>query len=224
MDAGVRRPGADPARTPFRRAPGRRVEAGQASSAGTGEGAGTVGCVPRPGARRERPRAAEARADVGDHRALHDVDDDLRCASARQREHGVARARCHRRAEGALAVAQPARRDLERVRADGAVSRGRRPDRHRDDGDEGRRRVGHRRPQVVHHQRVGLRHRPGVRGDQPRRPPAPARVGVRRADRDTGHGDRARHRHDGASRPSPTAASATTPRSSSPTAGYRPTT
>ena len=46
---------------------------------------------------------------------------------------------------------------------------------------EGRRRVGDRRPQVVHHERVGRRHRAGVRRDQPRGPPAPARVDVRRA-------------------------------------------
>ena len=42
-----------------------------------------------------------------------------------------------------------------------------------------RRRVGDRRPQVVHHQRVGRRHHAGVRRDQPRGPAAPARVDVR---------------------------------------------
>ena len=47
--------------------------------------------------------------------------------------------------------------------------------------DQGRRRVGHQRAQVVHHQRVGGRHRAGVRRDQPRRSSAPPRVGVRRA-------------------------------------------
>ncbi len=45
------------------------------------------------------------------------------------------------------------------------------------DGDE----WVHRRPQVVHHERVGRRHRARLRRDQPRGPPAPARVGVRRA-------------------------------------------
>ena len=63
-----------------------------------------------------------------------------------------------------------------------------------------RRRVGDRRAQVVHHQRVGRRHRARVRRDQPRGPAAPARVDVRRARRHAGHGDRARHRHDGAPR------------------------
>ena len=145
-------------------------------------------------------RAAEARADVGDHRPLHDVDDDLRRAGARQRQHGAARPRRDRRAEGTLALAQPARRDLERVRAHRAVPRRRRPDRDRHHRDAGRRRVGDRRPQVVHHQRVGRRHRARLRRDQPRGPPAPARVDVRRAGRHAGHGDRARHRHDGASR------------------------
>ena len=43
--------------------------------------------------------------------------DDLRRAGARQRQHGAARPRRDRRAEGALALAQPPRRDLQRVRA-----------------------------------------------------------------------------------------------------------
>ncbi len=54
-------------------------------------------------------RSAEARADVGDHRALHVLDGDLRRAGARQRQHGAAGARGHRRAEGTLALAEPAR-------------------------------------------------------------------------------------------------------------------
>ena len=41
-------------------------------------------------------RSAEAGADVGDHRPLHVLDDDLRRAGARQRQHGAARSRRHR--------------------------------------------------------------------------------------------------------------------------------
>ena len=74
-------------------------------------------------------------------------------------------------------------------------------DRHWHDRHQGRRRVGDRRPQVVHHQRLGSRHRPRVRRDQPRRPAPPSRVCVRRPDGHARHGDRARHRHDGAPRP-----------------------
>ena len=162
-----------------------------------------MGGVPRPEARRRRLRPAEAGADVGDHRSLHDVDDDLRRAGARQRQHGAARPRRDRRAEGALALAQPAGRDLQRVRAHRAVPRRRRPDRDRHHRGAGRRRVGHQRPQVVHHQRVGRRHRAGVRRDQPRGPAAPARVGVRRA-----------HRHARAWRSSATSARWRTPTSS----------
>ena len=50
---------------------------------------------------------------------------------------------------------------------------------HRHDRGQGRRRVGDQRAQVVHHQRLGRRHHPGVRRDQPRGPPAPARLDVR---------------------------------------------
>ena len=39
-------------------------------------------------------------------------------------------------------------------------------------------------PQVVHHQRLGGRHRPGVRRDQPRRPSPPPRVDLRRSRRE----------------------------------------
>ena len=94
-----------------------------------------MGRVPRPEARRAGLRPAEAGADVGDHRPLHDVDDDLRRAGARQRQHGAARPRRDRRAEGAVALAEPARRDLQRVRAHRAVPRRRRSDRDRHDRD-----------------------------------------------------------------------------------------
>ena len=47
--------------------------------------AGPVGRVPRPAARRAGLRPAEAGADVGAHRALDVLDDDLRRAGARQR-------------------------------------------------------------------------------------------------------------------------------------------
>ena len=99
---------------PARADPGRDLAgglaAGQAPPPGAGEGAGAVGRVPRSRARRARLRTAEAGADVGDHRALHDLDDDLRRSGARQREHGAARPRRQRGAEAALAVAEPARR------------------------------------------------------------------------------------------------------------------
>ena len=82
---------------------------------------------------------AQARADVGDHRTLHDVDDDLRRPSARQWKHGAARSRCDERPEGALALAQSPGRDLERVRTDRALSRGFRSDGSRNHSNEGRR-------------------------------------------------------------------------------------
>ncbi len=98
--------------------------------------------------------------------------------------------------------------------------RGQRPDAARrrarcEDGDD----VGHQRPQVVLHQRLGggLPDRDGRH--RPRRAPVPARVDVHRAGRHAGRADRARRADDGAPVRALRRATAGTPRSSTRTCG-----
>ena len=88
---------------------------------------------------------------------------------------------------------------------------------------QGRRRVGHQRPQVVLHQRLdrGLPDRDG--GHRPRRAPAPARLDVPRRRRHAGREHRPRHRDDGAPRRAASGSTATTPRSATRTSACPPT-
>ena len=127
-------------------------------------------------------------------------------------------------AEAALDVSQPARRDLQRVRAHRTIPRRRRPDRHRHHRRARRRGLGHQRPQVVHHQRLLRRHHLGGRRDRSRRagrtgtPRSSSFRRERRAWRSFATFPRWRI---------PTrssAGAATTPRSCSPTAASRPIT
>ena len=74
-------------------------------SAGSGQGPGAVGDLPRRGARRARLRAAQARPAERDPRPLPVGAADVRSGRARHRQHGDARGLRHRRAEGALAQA-----------------------------------------------------------------------------------------------------------------------
>ena len=77
-------------------------------------------------------------------------------------------------------------------------TRGLRPDAAADARGRGRRRLGHQRPQVVLHQRLGRRLPDRHGGHRPRRAPLPARVDVHRAGRHAGREDRARRADDGA--------------------------
>ena len=88
------------------------------------------------------------------------------------------------------------------------------------DGD----RLGDQRPQVVLLQRLDRRLPDRDGGHRPRGPAPPARLDVHRRCRHPGRQHRARRRHDGASRARPSAATATTPRSSTRTCASRPST
>ncbi len=68
-----------------------------------------------------------------------------------------------------------------------------------DESHEGRRPMDYRWSQLVHHQRLGRRHRARARRDQPRGRPH-SHVGPRRPHRHARYGNRARHRHHGAPR------------------------
>ncbi len=152
--------------------------AGQAPPAGPGQGAGSVGGVPRSQTRRIRLRSAQACVDVGDHRPQHGLDGHLRRAGTRQRQHGADGPRRHRGAEAALAVAEPAGGHHQCVRTHRAVPRGRRPDRDRHDSDARRRPLDHQRPQVVHRRT----HRAPTSCSSSRRPtPKADRTGTRRS-------------------------------------------
>ena len=200
LDAPVRARRDLPPRDPGPRL--RHRDRGDQAAAGPGQGAGPVGVPPSPRARGRGVRPGQARPHARDPRP-----DPVRPGGVRQQRPrlGQRRAAGHRHrvlgpggAARAVAAAPAGRAHAQRVLDDRARGR-RRPDHDHHHRGAGRGRVGDRRPQVVHQQRLGgrLPHRDG--GDQPRRPPLPGVLDDRRPGRHPGGRHRPRRGHHGGS-------------------------
>ena len=126
------------------------------AAAGAGARARAVGGAPAARARRPGLRPGQARAHARDPRLVAARAERLRQPGAGLRQLRAHRARRQRGAEGPLAAPAAGRRPALGVLDDRARHRRRRPDDAADarGARRGRRRVGHRRPQVVLVQRA----------------------------------------------------------------------
>ncbi len=194
-----------------------------APAAGAGEGARPVGGAPAAGPRRPGLRAGQARADARDPRHEPARARRVRQRRARQRQQRDPRARGHAGPEGALPAPAARGRPAQRVLDDRARHRGLRSHAAADARGQGRRRLGHQRPQVVLHQRLDRRLPDRDGGHRPRRAPAPARLDVHRRRRHAGREHHPRRRDDGAPGARRSATTATTPRSATRTCACPPT-
>ena len=198
---GVRPRGGLAAGDPRRRARVGRAAAGDRPAEEAGRRTRPLGRPPRPRARRPGLRPGEDGADERSSRHQPAGAVRLRRRGSRLRQLGDPRDRRLRRAEGALAGAAAGRRDDLGLLDDRARERRLRPDAAEDPRRPRRRRVGHRRPQVVLLERLDRRLPDPDGGHRPRCAAARPRLDVRRSHRHPRRRHRARRGDDGAPEP-----------------------
>ncbi len=163
-----------------------------------GQGARPVGHPPSARARRPGHGPGQAGADARDPRQLADRAAGVRQRGARLGQLGDPRDGGHGGAEGPLAAPAARRRPAQRLQHDRAEHAGLGPDAAEHARGARRRRLGDRRAQVVHLQRLDRRLPDRDGGHEPRRAALAARLDVHRAERHAGRRDRARRADDGA--------------------------
>ena len=165
---------------------------------GRGQAARAVGRPPAAGARRPGAGPGSSRPHARDPRHLPDRAARVRQRGSRLGQLGDPGPRRERGTEGALAAPAAGRRPAQRLQHDRARHARVRSHPAAHQRPARRRRLGDRRAQVVHLERVDRRLPDRDGRHRPRRPPLAARLDVHRPGRHARGPDRARRAHDGA--------------------------